>query len=201
MMHETSVHRFAHAGDSRVLEMSYSGSELAMLVVLPDDPAPAALAKLEDSLSSETFDAWTAALQPTRVTVTMPRFKFESGGSLDPALQDLGMRAAFGSKADFSGIADPVGTQRLQITHVVQRTYVSVDENGTEAAAATGVGMTMMSAFMGPTADFKADHPFLFFVYDTSHASQASQASQASHASQASRGRILFAGRVSAPRP
>jgi serpin B len=120
------------------------------------------------------------------VTVTLPRFKFESGGPLDAALQDLGMRAAFGSKADFSGIADPVGAQRLQITHVVQRTYVSVDENGTEAAAATGVGMSVTSAFMGPTADFKADHPFLFFVY---------------YASQAPHGRILFAGRVAAPRP
>jgi hypothetical protein len=104
-------------------------------------------------------------------------------GPLDPALQELGMRAAFSSKADFSGIADPANGEPLQITRVVQRTFVAVDENGTEAAAATGVGMTAMSAFLGPTADFKADHPFLFFVYDASH------------------GRILFAGRVTSPPP
>jgi serpin B len=189
MMHETSIHRFAQVGTSRVLEMRYSGSELAMVVVLPDDPSPAALAKLEDSVSSDTFDSWTTALRPHRVTVSLPRFKFESGGSLDAALQDLGMHAAFTPKADFSGIADPVGGQRLQITHVVQRTYVSVDENGTEAAAATGVVMTALSAVQAPNADFKADHPFLFFVYDSSHGAQPA------------RGRILFAGRVSAPRP
>ena len=120
--------------------MRYSGSQLAMLVVLPDDPAPAALGKLEDSISSDTFDAWTTALRSHRVTVSLPRFKFESGGPLDPALQELGMRAAYSSKADFSGIAEPVNGERLQITRVVQRTYVSVDENGTEAAASTGVG-------------------------------------------------------------
>ena len=189
MMHETSIHRFAQVGTNRVLEMRYSGSELAMLVVLPDDPSPAALTKLEESVSSDTFDSWTTALKPHRVTVTLPRFKFESGGALDTPLQELGMRAAFTPNADFSGIADPVGGQRLQITPVVQRTYVSVDENGTEAAAATGVVMTALSAVQAPNADFKADHPFLFFVYD------------ASRATQASRGRILFAGRVAAPRP
>jgi len=182
-MHETSAHRFAQVGAVRVLEMRYSGSQLAMLVVLPDDPAPAALTKLEESVSGDSFDAWTKALRPYRVTVSLPRFKFESGGPLDPALQELGMRAAFSSKADFSGIADPANGEPLQITRVVQRTFVAVDENGTEAAAATGVGMTAMSLFMGPTADFKADHPFVFFVYDASH------------------GRILFAGRVTSPPP
>ena len=198
MMHEASIHRFAQVGTTRVLEMRYSGSELSMLLVLPDDPSPTALAKLEDGVSSDTFDSWTTALRPHRVTVTLPRFKFESGGALDAPLQELGMRAAFTPDADFSGIADPVGGQRLQITHVVQRTYVSVDENGTEAAAATGVVMSVLAAVQAPNADFKADHPFLFFVYDGSHGSHASQASQASPPS---RGRILFAGRVTAPRP
>ena len=181
-MHETSVHRFAKTPSARVLEMRYSGSQLSMLLVLPDDPAPAALAKLEESLAGDTFASWTTALKSARVTVSLPRFKFDFGGPLDAALQGLGMRTAFGTKADFSGIADPANGTRLQITRVVQRTYVSVDENGTEAAAATGVGMTALSASMAPLADFKADHPFLFFVYDASH------------------GRILFAGRVTAPR-
>jgi serpin B len=182
MMHEGSLHRFAQIGGVRVLEMRYSGSALAMLVVLPEDPAPAALAKLEESVSSDTFDGWTKALKTYRTTVTLPRFKFEYGGPLDSALQDLGMRAAYGTAADFSGIAAPANAERLQITRVVQRTFVSVDENGTEAAAATGVVMTALSASQAPVAEFKADHPFLFFVYDAAH------------------GRILFAGRVTSPR-
>lgn len=181
-MHESSVHRFAKTASERILEMRYSGSELSMLLVLPDDPAPAALAKLEERLSGDTFASWTTALGSARVTVSLPRFKFDFGGPLDPALQDLGMRTPFGAKADFGGIADAAGAERLQITRVVQRTYVSVDENGTEAAAATGVAMTALSASRAPLADFKADHPFLFFVFDASH------------------GRILFAGRVTAPR-
>ncbi len=116
------------------------------------------------------------------MNVSVPRFKFDSGGPLDSALQDLGIHAAYTPAADFTGIADSASGEHLQITRVVQRTYVSVDENGTEAAAATGVVMTAQSAVAGPIADFKADHPFLFFVYDAAH------------------GRILFAGRVAAPR-
>ena len=89
------------------------------------------------------------------------------------------MRAAFSSKADFTGIAEP----SVLVSHVLQKTWVSVDENGTEAAAASGVAMSVTAALSGPIADFKADHPFLFFVYDDK------------------RGRILFAGRISDPKP
>jgi serpin B len=180
MMHDTAVHAFAQTSDAKMLQMHYSGTDLAMLVVLPNDAA--GLGKLEDGITAVTFDSWTKALAPQRVNVSMPRFKFASGGPLDTALQDLGMKSAFTSKADFSGIADPVNGEKLQVSHVVQKTWVAVDENGTEAAAASGVGMSVTSAVMGPIADFKADHPFLFFVYDSK------------------RGRILFAGRVSDPK-
>jgi serpin B len=181
MMHETDRYGFAHVGSVKLLGMGYADSQLSMLVVLPDDAT--GLSKLEDSLSADTFATWTKALTSQRVAVSLPRFKFQFGGSLDAPLQALGLKSAFTSKADFSGIADPAaGGERLQISHVVQKTWVSVDENGTEAAAATGAVMTVTSMPMGPVADFKADHPFLFFVYD------------------AKGGRILFAGRVADPR-
>jgi serpin B len=179
-MHDTAQHTFAHAGTTKLLSMRYTGSQLSMLVALPDDPA--ALAKLEESVSADTFDGWLKALTLQRVAITMPKFAFKWGAALEAPLQELGIRIAFSGKADFTGIAEPASGEKLQISRAVQKTWVSVDENGTEAAAASGVGMSVTSAVMGPIAEFKADHPFLFFVYDTKH------------------GRILFAGRMSDPK-
>lgn len=182
-MHTTAQLQLGQVGKAKVLGMRYDGSQLAMIVVLPDDVA--GLAKLEESLSPETFDSWAKALSGQRVAVSLPRFAFTWGGPLDTQLQDLGIRTAFSGKADFSGIADPASSERLQISRVVQKTWVSADEIGTEAAAASGGTMMITSANMGPIAEFKADHPFLFFVYD---------------ARPGRGGRILFAGRVTNPK-
>jgi serpin B len=182
-MHTTAQLQLGQVGKAKVLGLRYDGSQLAMIVVLPDDVA--GLAKLEESLSPETFESWTKALSGQRVAVSLPRFAFKWGGPLDTQLQELGMRTAFSGKADFSGIADASSNERLQISRVVQKTWVSVDENGTEAAAASGGTMMVTSANMGPIAEFKADHPFLFFVYD---------------ARPGKGGRILFAGRVTDPK-
>jgi len=180
MMHATSSHRFAHVGHEKVLELRYDGSQLGMLVVLPDDAA--ALAKFEDTLSADLFDSWTKALALQRVAVTLPKFGFTWGSALSAPLQELGVKTAFSQKADLSGIADTAGAERLQLSQVMHKTWVAVDEQGTEAAASTGAVMSTTSLPLGPVADFKADHPFLFFVYDTK------------------KGRILFAGRVSDPK-
>jgi serpin B len=179
-MHATAQHAYAHVGNAKVLGMRYDGSELGMLIVLPDDVA--GLAKLEESLSADVFETWTKAATAQRVAVSLPRFTFKWGGALEATLKDLGVKAAFTPRADLAGIAEPSGTERLQISRVVQKTWVAVDEQGTEAAAASGVTMSVTSAQTGPVAEFKADHPFLFFVYDTK------------------RGRVLFAGRVSDPK-
>ena len=180
MMHTTSSNRFAHVGAVKVLEMRYDQSQLGMIVVLPDDEK--GLGKLEDSLSAEMFETWTKAIAMQRVAITLPRFGFKWGGPLAPALQELGIKSAFTPKADLSGLADAPPGEHLQVSQVMHKTWVAVDELGTEAAASTGVTMSTTSLPMGPIADFKADHPFLFFVYD------------------AKKGRILFAGRVSDPK-
>ncbi len=180
MMHETDSHRFAHVGAVKVVEMRYDASELAMLIVLPDDAA--GFAKLEDSVSAEVFESWTKAIVMQRVTITLPKFAFKWGGPLGAPLQELGIRSAFSPKADLSGIADAPPGEHLQISQVMHRTWVAVDELGTEAAASTGLTMSTTSMALGPIAELKADHPFLFFVYDDK------------------RGRILFAGRVSDPK-
>ena len=180
MMHATSSHRFAHVGNVKVVELRYDTSQLGMLVVLPDDAA--GLGKIEDALSADVLETWTKALAMQRVAVTLPKFGFKWGSALASPLQELGVKAAFSPKADLSGISDAAASDRLQLTQVMHKTWVAVDEAGTEAAAATGAVMSTTSLPMGPVAEFKADHPFLFFVYD------------------AKKGRILFAGRVSDPK-
>ncbi|AKU94348.1 Serine protease inhibitor (serpin family) [Labilithrix luteola] len=180
LMHETETHRIADAAGAKALEMHYDGGDLSMLVLLPNDAK--GLDKLEDAVAKGGLDTWTKALASSRVAVTLPKFTFQWGGAMNAALQDLGMKAAFTPKADFAGIADPQGTERLFISDVVHKTWVAVDESGTEAAAATGVVMRTTSMPVGPVVEFKADHPFLFFIRDTKSE------------------RILFVGRVSDPK-
>ncbi|MBX3190992.1 MAG: serpin family protein [Labilithrix sp.] len=180
MMHATESHRFGQASGVKLLEMRYDNSDVAMLVALPDDPN--GLTKLEDALAPDVFDSWTRALAPQRVAITLPKFTFKSGGSMNAPLQELGMKIPFSNKADFGGIAEPAAGERLQISQVAHQTYVAVDENGTEATAATGIVMHTTSLPMGPIVEFKADRPFLFFIYD------------------AKRGRVLFIGRVADPK-
>jgi serpin B len=180
MMHHTNSFRFAQVGNVKVVEMRYDTSQLGMLVVLPDDAA--GLAKLEDTLSADLFETWTKAITMQRVAITLPKFGFKWGVPLAQPLQDLGIKSAFSPKADLSGIADVPSGERLQLSQVMHKTWVAVDEQGTEAAASTGIVMSTTSLPMGPIAEFKADHPFLFFVYD------------------AKKGRILFAGRVTDPK-
>ncbi|HVJ90754.1 MAG TPA: serpin family protein [Labilithrix sp.] len=182
LMHLTDSFRIATLPGLKVLELRYADSQLAMLVALPDEPEPSAIAKLEAALGPETFAKWTAALATARVDVTLPRFTFRGGGSMNSTLQDLGMKTAFSEKADFSGIAAPRAGEPLYMSQVVHQTWVAVDELGTEAAAATGATMRTTSVVTGPVVEFRADHPFLFFVSDVKQ------------------GRVLFAGRVLNPK-
>lgn len=180
MMHATESHRFADAGNVKLLEMRYDGSDLAMLVVLPKEAA--GLAKVESKLDAATLDGWVKGLAAGRVAVTLPKFTFPWGGSVKTALGAMGIKNAFTPAANFEGMAEPKADGKLEISDVVHKTWVAVDENGTEAAAATGVVMRTTSMPIGEVAEFKADHPFLFLLRDTKT------------------GRVLFVGRVADPK-
>lgn len=187
MMHVETELRFAAADASKIVELRYDGTPLAMTLVVPDDPN--GLARLEPSLSVDTLERWTKALAQRRVALAMPRFSFTSGGRLEDALRGLGVRTAFTDRADFGAMlasSDATralhATGRLAIGAVVQRTFLAVDEVGTEAAAATGVVMRTTSLDVTTPVSVTADRPFLFFVRDVS------------------RGRVLFVGRVDDPR-
>lgn len=176
MMHATDSYGYGETADAKVLELRYEGSEIAMMLVLPKDRA--GLAKIEEGLDARAYDAWTKTLKRRRVKLAMPKVTMRSGGAMSAPLKDLGMRTAFTTRAEFAGIA----TEKIQIDQVVQKTFVAIDEVGTEAAAASGVLMRTTSLTLGEVAEFTADHPFLFFLHD------------------AKKGTILFAGRVSDPK-
>jgi serpin B len=134
-----------------------------MLVVLPRKMA--GLASLEAGWAGNgTYQRVTAGLRhEERVVVSLPCFKVEAEFNLKPVLCDLGAGLAFGDHADFSGIGD----EPLKLSEVVHKAFVEVNEEGTEAAAATAVGMLFAGIRALPEPKvFKADHPFLFFIRD-----------------------------------
>jgi serpin B len=160
----------------QILELPYAGDDLSMIIVLPRKID--GLARLEASLSVENLDTWLGQLNKQKVKVLMPRFKITSQFSLERTLDSMGMPDAFDSnRADFSGID---GTKMLYISAIVHKAFVEVNEEGTEAAAATGVIIGLKSVPLAPPV-FRADHPFLFAIRDN-------------HT-----GSILFLGRVINP--
>lgn len=138
-----------------VLELPYGNGAFAMTIALPDSGA--SVEALTDSLTPTRWAAWTAALRTSTVDVAMPRFRLEWGETLNDALGALGMGIAFDDhRADLTGI-NPAGG--LFISEVKQKTYVDVDEKGTEAAAVTSVAIALSSAPVVPTV--RVDRPFV----------------------------------------
>jgi serpin B len=166
--------KYGETDEIQVLEMPYSGDELSMLIILPKAED---LAGVEESLSLEVLAGWQDMLYEQRVDIFIPKFKFETKYFIAENLKEMGMPTAFGSTADFSGMD---GTKALFIQNVVHQAFVEVNEEGTEAAAATGVVMGITSA-RPITPVFRADHPFIFMIINNST------------------GNILFMGRVSDP--
>lgn len=151
--------RFGQTGDAQVLELPYQGGEVTMIVVLPTtrDGLPA----LEKKLDAAAFDTLITTLRPSEVDVWLPRFRVEKQAALGPTLKAMGMPTAFEQSADFSGMT---GTKDLFISAVIHKAFVEVNEEGTEAAAATAVVIGTES--VQQTASFRADHPFLFALRD-----------------------------------
>jgi serpin B len=143
----------------QVVELPYTGKALSMLVLLPDKVD--GLDRLEDSLTPENLERWTRDLDEQKVEVFLPRFELTQPFRLDSLLQSLGMRDAFTSRADFSGMD---GRRELYIGAVLHKAYVRVNEEGSQAAAATAVAVRWLCAKPVPAPIFRADHPFLFLI-------------------------------------
>jgi serine protease inhibitor len=176
LMRQTHSHRYVETADEQVLELPYKGGDYAMMVVLPRKID--GLARLEESLTPERIDTWVGKLAKRKVAVEIPKMKLTCGVELSKSLASLGMQSAFTGSADFSGID---GKHDLFVSAVVHQVVVNVDEEGTEAAAATGVVMKRLAVMQESIIPFRADHPFLYLIRDVKT------------------GSILFMGRVLDP--
>ena len=146
-----------------VFELPYRGDRLAMLVVVPK--AVDGLAAVERALTGDVVRGWAAALAPARATVAMPKFTARAGYDLVGPLTAMGMADAFDvARADFSAMADG---ERFSIGGVFHKTFVAVDEQGTEAAAATGLTMRATAVrVQQPPVPLVVDRPFLYLIRD-----------------------------------
>jgi len=167
---------YAETGDMQAVELPYDGKELSMLILLPKKDS---IGAAEDAISLEKLSELRSMLREQRVDVYLPRFKFETKYFLKENLKSMGMPLAFSDDADLSGMD---GTQMLKIAQVIHQAFVEVNEEGTEAAAATAVIVVFKSAMPAMPTIFRADHPFMFIIQERET------------------GNILFMGRVVDPR-
>ncbi|XP_052012763.1 leukocyte elastase inhibitor A [Apodemus sylvaticus] len=166
MMYQKKKFPYGYISDlkCKVLEMPYQGRELSMVILLPDDieDESTGLKKIEEQITLEKLREWTKRknLENIDVHVKLPRFKIEESYILNSNLVRLGLQDLFSnSKADLSGMS---GSRDLFISKIVHKSFVEVNEEGTEAAAATaGVATFCM---LLPEEEFTVDHPFLFFI-------------------------------------
>ncbi len=146
----------------QVLELRYRGGDLSMVVLLPKRHD--GLAALESMFTPEALDRWIGGMKKRKVNVFLPKFKMETTYKLPKMLSAMGMPAAFGP-GGFTGVSDSAAARLLYISEVVHKAFIDVNEQGTEAAAATGVTMTIVSARIDPpTPTFRADRPFIFAI-------------------------------------
>ena len=180
LMHLQSVFGHAEVDNIQVLEMSYEGERLSMLVFLPLDRH--GLSQLEGLMSAEKMYGWWQHVQPTEVKVTLPKFTAETRYNLVDMLSNMGMPLAFDTEgADFSGMADiQTLPGNLYVGRSTHAAFVQVNEEGTEAAAVTAIDM-LADSEPPPVLHFNANHPFIFAITDNES------------------GLILFMGRFMAP--
>lgn len=181
LMHRTGSYRYYDGGTFQAVELPYTGNELSMVVFLPKEIA--GLPALEKSFTAAAEKEWLEKLaMEDEVILSLPRFKMTQQFELSGVLGTMGMARAFSNAAEFSGID---GKPDFSISAAIHKAFIDVNEEGTEAAAATAIVMKSMAARVPmpepPPIVFRADHPFLFLIRDDVS------------------GAILFMGRVTDP--
>lgn len=178
MMNQTDKFKYAEDDTLQLLDLPYAGDDLSMIILLPKKEFP--LSDIEKTLTAKSLLPLLTKLYERKVIVSIPKFKITSEFSMASVLKSMGMTDAFTpGAADFSGIN---GGKDLFISAVVHKAFVEVNEEGTEAAAATAVGISTTSMPIDSPPIFRADRPFLFLIRQNKTAG------------------ILFIGRVANPK-
>jgi serpin B len=164
LMHHLDDVKYMETGDFQAVELPYRGGLLSMVILLPRQID--GCGQLESRLTPALLSGSLAQMKKQKVEICIPRFKSESSFALKDTLAGMGLSNAFGPQANFSGMD---GTRNLFISEVFHKAWVEVNEEGTEAAAATVVTVAASAAPRRPPAVpvFRADHPFIFCIRDT----------------------------------
>lgn len=154
-MSSTVTFNHANGNETELFELPYGNGKYSMVIAMPQTNT--SVKTVLNSLDTVKWNGWMRALNKTTTHLQMPKFKFSYNNDLKDALSGLGMGIAFRNGADFSGISTQGG---LKIDEVKHKTFLAVDEDGTEAAAATGIGFGTTASLIQP----KVDRPFIFAI-------------------------------------
>jgi len=179
LMHREGGFNYLKGDTWQALEIPYKNRQLSIVIFLPNDRT--GLSALESSLTASNAQQWLRQLEPvSKIIVTLPKFRMTQEFELGGTLGAMGMPQAFTGSADFSGMT---GGRDFAISDVIHKAFVDVNEEGTEAAAATAVTMRALAIRVPdqPPPVFRADHPFVFLIRDNASNS------------------VLFMGRVENP--
>ena len=160
-MSQTENFGYRKTSDYEAVELAYADTRFAMLVVVP---AEGRFSDVEAQLTADSVQGVVDSLSDERVALSMPKFNSASSFDFNEILKQLGIVDAFGGNADFSGMS---GAPDLQLSKVVQKAVIEVDESGTEAAAATAATMMVKSAYFPEIKHLNIDRPFVYFIRDT----------------------------------
>lgn len=173
MMTQTEHFDYVSTEGCSAVELGYAGGSASMLIILPDGD----MQEFQHNFNADMLETIRRGLSSRNIHLSMPRFEFSESIGLSDILSSLGMESAFGSNADFSGFT---GNRDLYISEVLHKAFVKVDEEGTEAAAATAVIMNLLCMPETPL-EMNIDRPFVFLILDRTT------------------GSIIFMGRVMDP--
>jgi len=151
------VFNYTETKDMQILELPYKGNDVSMLILLPKEND---ITIINQKLARDNLETWLDSMYPTIVDIYLPKFTFKTEYNLKNMLIDMGLDIAFSSYADFSGMN---GYGGLFIEKVLHKAFIEVNEEGTEAAAATTVHI-LETAMPEPTKIFNADHPFTLLI-------------------------------------
>lgn len=167
LMRQLTNARYFETPTFQAADFDYDRGAFALAVFLPRQRS--GLADFERQLTGENLDQWMAQLaaaERPRLDLTLPKVEMRANYTLNQQLQAMGVRAAFMNGADFSAIT---ADEALAISQVIHKTFLAIDEEGTEAAAVTAIDMVATAAPVGPPPpppiEFKADHPFFIVLH------------------------------------
>jgi serpin B len=159
MMHTSAKFAYSSNKNFQAINMPYKNSDLSMVVIMPSVEQ---FDEFEKTLNAQKIEEIISTLQEQSIDLTFPKFKFETDFSFVEPLVKLGILNAFAPlSANFSGID---GTREIFISNIIQKAYISVDEFGTEAAAATAATMKTTAMKTDSPLVVNIDHPFIFII-------------------------------------